>query len=86
MGSECGDFASWIGMSEGRLEIGAPLAIDEDDIGMGDGKGLEAATDPEGGGTRFSRFLSFGARFATSILTFSASLLSIRGSNPFTAC
>lgn len=71
-------------ISEARLEAGAPLMVDVDeDIGMGDG--LEAGADPEVG-TRFDRFLSFGARFATRILTFSASLLTIRESRPFTGC
>ena len=71
-------------MSEARLEAGAPLTVDVD-IGMDDGMGLEAGADPEVG-TRFNRFLSFGARFATRILTFSSSFWAVRGSNPFTAC
>lgn len=71
-------------MSGARLEAGAPLAADVD-IGIGDGMGLGAGADPEVG-TRFNRFLSLGARFATRILTFSTSLLVVRGSNPFTAC
>ena len=68
-------------MSVARLEAGVPLTFDVD-IGMGDGMGLETGADPDVG-TRFNRFLSFGARFATRILTFSASFL---GSNPFAAC
>lgn len=69
-------------MSEARLETGAPLTVDVD-IGMGDGKGLGTGAEV---GTRFNRFLSFGARFATRILTFSSSFCAVRGSNPFAAC
>ena len=69
------ELESWIAMSEARLEAGAPLTVDVDvDIGIGDGIGLETGVDPEVG-TRFNRFLSFGARFATRMFTFSASLL-----------
>ena len=71
-------------MSEARLEVGPPLTVDVD-IGMGEGIGLETGADPEIG-TRFNRFLSFGARFATRILTFSSSFWAVRRSNPFAAC
>jgi hypothetical protein len=61
-------------MSEARLAAGAPLTVDVD-IGMGDSVGLETGADDPEVGTRFNRFLSFGAHFATRILTFSTSFL-----------